>query len=167
MTTLRLDIARHQIDFAHRYTQSLLEGLTEADWLWQPDPTVTCIAWQVGHIAMAQYGLTMIRIRGKEPEDEAFMPSAFFKAFKKGSVPADSVATFTPSAIRAVHESVYARTLEELLRYSDDDLDVKLPEPHAVFDTKMGSLYFCSAHEMLHAGQIGLLRRLMGRLPLR
>jgi hypothetical protein len=31
----------------------------------------------------------------------------------------------------------------------------------------MGSVFVCSAHEMLHAGQIGLLRRLLGKPPLR
>jgi hypothetical protein len=39
--------------------------------------------------------------------------------------------------------------------------------PFAGFPTKFGSLLFCSHHEMLHAGQIGLLRRLTGKLPIR
>lgn len=167
MATLRLEIARQQIDFAHRYTLSLLEGLQDADWLWQPVPNVTHIAWQVGHIAMAQYGLTMIRIRGKEPDDEQFIPSTFFKVFKKGSSPTVGAGGYSPQEILAVYQAVHAKTLEELGRYTDEELDVKLPEPHAVFDTKMGSLYFCSTHEMLHAGQIGLVRRLMGHAPLR
>jgi hypothetical protein len=57
--------------------------------------------------------------------------------------------------------------LEELAKYSDQDLNVKLPEPHSVFATKLGSVFFCSSHEMLHAGQIGLIRRLLGKSPLR
>lgn len=64
-------------------------------------------------------------------------------------------------------DQVHARSLQELAGQTDEDLDVKLPEPHAVFDTKLGSVFFCSAHEMLHAGQIGLIRRLLGRTPLR
>jgi DinB superfamily len=163
----RLEIARQQIDFAHRYTQSLLETLNDEEWLWRPPGDLSHIAWQVGHIAMAQYGLTMIRIRGKEPEDESFMPAAFFKTFKKGSQPSQGTGGYTPAQIREVYEAVHRQTRAELSRYSDSDLDVKLPEPHAVFDTKLGSLFFCSAHEMLHAGQIGLLRRLMGKPPIR
>jgi signal peptidase I len=40
-------------------------------------------------------------------------------------------------------------------------------EPYAAFATKLGALLFCPAHEMLHAGQIGLLRRLLDKPPLR
>lgn len=167
MSWSRLEIARQQIDFAHRYTLTLLEGLSDDEWLWQPEGQPTHIAWQVGHIAMAQYGLTMIRIRGKEPDDERFMPSAFFKTFKKGSQPRAGTGGFRPSEIRAIYEAVHAQTMQELTDIPDEVLDTKLPEPHAVFDTKMGSLFFCAAHEMLHAGQIGLLRRCMGHAPLR
>jgi len=39
--------------------------------------------------------------------------------------------------------------------------------PYAVHANKLGGLIFCSHHEMLHAGQIGLLRRLLGKQPLR
>jgi hypothetical protein len=39
--------------------------------------------------------------------------------------------------------------------------------PYAAFATKFGGLLFCSHHEMLHAGQIGLLRRLIGKAPVR
>ena len=41
------------------------------------------------------------------------------------------------------------------------------PAPYAIEPTKLGSIFFCSAHEMLHSGQIGLIRRLLGRPPLR
>ena len=33
--------------------------------------------------------------------------------------------------------------------------------------TKFGALQHCSMQEMLHAGQIGLLRRLLGMTPVR
>ena len=35
-------------------------------------------------------------------------------------------------------------------------------KPHSLFETKMGALYWSARHEMLHAGQIGLLKRLVG-----
>ena len=39
--------------------------------------------------------------------------------------------------------------------------------PYAVHANKLGCLLFCSHHEMLHAGQLGLLRRLLGKEPIR
>lgn len=168
MATARIEIARQQIDFSHNYTLGLLKGLTQEVWFRQPHEGISHIAWQVGHLAMAEYALTMIRIRGKEPEDAEFIPGTFFKTFKKGTHPTAEPADYPDvETIRKVYESVHRQAMEELARYTDEELDVKLPEPHAVFDTKMGSLYFCSAHEMLHAGQIGLLRRLLGHPPVR
>lgn len=168
MSRTQIDIATKNIEFARRYTQSLIEDFAPSDWFRQPTPAVTHLAWQVGHLAMAEYALTMIRVRGKEPEDQEFISNSFFKQFKKGSAPSDKVSDDPDvSEIRRVFDQVHERAIRELSAYTDEELDVKLPEPHAVFDTKLGSVFFCSAHEMLHAGQIGLLRRLLGKPPLR
>lgn len=164
----RLDLARQQIEFARKYTLSLLEDIDDGDWFRQPAEGVTHIAWQVGHLAMAEYGLTMIRLRGKEPDDEQTIAADFFRRFQKGTTPvADPSQYPTPSEIRQVLDRVHKKAMDELTGYTDADLDVKLPEPHAVFDTKLGSVFFCSAHELIHAGQIGLVRRLLGKSPLR
>ena len=54
-------------------------------------------------------------------------------------------------------DRVHQQVLSELTGYSEADLDVPCDEPHALFDTRLGALFFCSLHEMMHAGQIGLL----------
>ena len=168
MSRARLELATDQIKFAREYTLGLLEDVEDADWFRKPAGCPTHIGWQVGHLAMAQYGLTMIRLRGKEPEDKNIISTDFFRRFQKGTQPDEDVATYpTPTEIRATLERVHEQSLQELAAYSDADLDVKLPEPHAVFDTKLGSVLFCSAHELIHAGQIGLLRRMLGKAPLR
>jgi hypothetical protein len=35
------------------------------------------------------------------------------------------------------------------------------------YPNKLGALLMASHHEFLHAGQIGLLRRLLGKVPVR
>ncbi len=166
--TARLEIARKQIEFARAYTLGLLEDIDEADWFRMPAEGVTHLAWQVGHLAMAQYGLALFRLRGRQEIDSQLMPSAFRKQFGKGSTPDPNPANNpSPAEIRQTLDAVHAQVLKELPGYKDDDLDTPVDPPHAVFDTKMGALYFCSQHEMMHAGQIGLLRRLLGKSPLR
>lgn len=167
-TGTRLKMAIGQIQFSREYTLGLLEDLDEGDWFRQLPGGVSHIGWQLGHLAMAEYALTMIRIRGKEPSDADFISNDFFRRFKKGTTPVgDSTAYPDPAEIQHVAAAVHERALAELAGHSEEELDVKLPEPHAVFDTKLGSIIFCSAHEMLHAGQIGLLRRSLGKEPLR
>ncbi|MCP4191784.1 MAG: DinB family protein [Planctomycetaceae bacterium] len=168
MARTKLDIAIKNLEFAREYTRSLLKDIEPEDWFCQPTEGVTHLAWQVGHLAMAEYALTMIRIRGKEPEDAEFISSDFFKQFKKGVTPAPDPSQYpAPGEIRLVFDRVHERALEELQGYSDEDLEISLPAPTSVFDTKLGSVFFCSNHEMLHAGQIGLLRRLLGKAPVR
>lgn len=168
MSRVRLDLAISQIQFARKYTLRLVDDIPEPDWFREVGPCPSHLAWQLGHLAMAQYALTMMRIRGKEPEDEMLISKSFFRAFKKGSTPEFSADAY-PSApeIRATLNRVHAASIKELAQQTDESLDVKLPEPHAVFDTKLGSVFFCSAHELLHAGQIGLIRRMLGREPLK
>ena len=73
----------------------------------------------------------------------------------------------SPQEIRDCLAAVHQQALIELPKYTDEELEVQLPEPHAAFDTKLGSLFFCHAHEMIHCGQIGMLRRMLGKDPLR
>lgn len=168
MDRYTLDIAVGQIEFARRYTKQLLADVQTDEWFLQPAGGVTHLAWQVGHLAMAQYGLTMLRLRGKEPQDREFISNDFIRRFQKGTQPEADVSLYPPvDEILNVFERVHERALDELAGYQDEDLNEPVPEPHAVFDTKMGSVFFCSAHEMLHAGQIGLIRRLLGKTPLR
>ena len=168
MSRDRLELAISQIEFSRNYMLGLVEDVPDAEWFNEAAPCPTHLAWQVGHLAMAQYGLTILRIRGKEREDEELISKAFFRAFKKGTQPLFD-ATQYPSVpeIRETLSRVHEASLGVLQDETDESLDVSLPEPHAVFATKLGSIFFCSSHEMLHAGQIGLWRRMSGRDPIR
>jgi hypothetical protein len=146
----------------------LLEGVEPDEWFHPVAGGVTHLAWQVGHLAMAQYGLTMLRVRGKEPEDGELISNDFIRRFMKRSTPTPDAAQYPPrEEILSVYHRVHERALQELARYSDEDLQDPVPEPYAVFPNKLGSVFFCSAHEMLHAGQIGLIRRQLGKPPVR
>lgn len=164
----RLGIACRQIQEAREYTLTLLDGLSDDDWFRQPAEVTTHIAWQIGHLAMAEYGLCLFRIRGRRPEDLDLMSSKFRKQFSRGSTPkADSSIYPSPADIRAVFDRVHDQAMAELADCSEQDLNETIDEPYAVYNTKMGALFFCAHHEMLHAGQIGLLRRLLGKPPVR
>lgn len=165
--SLRLELVLRRIQFTRRYTLSLLQDLEEDDWFWKPDSYSTHIAWQVGHIAMSHYGLTLFRQRGRGEVDSSLMSSKFRKLFMKGTSPKPDPAWYPSSSeILEVLDRVYQQTMTEVPGF-ESQLDEAVDAPHAAFGTKFGSLVFVSDHEMLHAGQIGMLRRLMGKEPLR
>jgi hypothetical protein len=163
----RLDLAIHQLSHVRKYTVRLLGHIDPTDWFRQPAEGVTHVAWQVGHLAMAEFRLALVRTRGLRPEDEDLISDAFIEPFSRESVPVpDSKKYPPPPVIREVFERVHRQTLCELKTLSEEDLDTPPLIEHPLFDTKLGSLLWCAQHEMLHAGQIGLLRRLLGQSPL-
>jgi hypothetical protein len=160
--------ALKQIEFARDYVLSLLADFEEADWFRQAPGSPTHLAWQVGHLAMAQYGLALFRQRGRQPEDLQLMSSGFRKLFSRSTTPEWDTAKYpAPAEIRATFERVHAQALQEIPTFTAEQLAEPSDMPYAGYPTKLGALLFCPLHEMIHAGQIGLLRRLMGKPPVR
>lgn len=163
-----LTLACKQIQFARDYTLTLLDGVPDTDWLRVPTGATTHIGWQIGHLAMAQYGLCLFRMRGRTVEDRELMPSAFRKRFSRGSDPnLDPQTNPSVTELRTAFERVHQRVMLELPAYANADLLEPIDAPYAAYANKLGGLLFCSHHEMIHAGQIGLLRRLLGHFPVR
>ena len=163
-----LELAIQQITFAQTYTLGLLEDIDDADWLTVPEGASTHVAWQVAHLAMARYGLCLFRQRGRADVDRDLLPRGFVKQYGKGSTPdAAPENNLSPSEIREIYEKVSQHALTEMEGFSETELNEAVDMPYAVYPTKLGCLLFCSHHEMIHAGQIGILRRLLGKEPVR
>lgn len=166
MTSLQLAI--DQIRFSREYTMTLLDQIPADHWFTIPASGHTNIAWQVGHLAMAQYGLCLFRIRGREEADLDLMSSSFRKKYSRGTTPnPDPSRNPSVAEIRAVFERVNEQANLEMPNYSDDVLAEQVDPPYAAIPTKLGCLLFCSHHEMIHAGQIGMIRRQLGLEPVR
>jgi hypothetical protein len=163
-----LTLAIQQIEFARSYMLSIVAEIDEREWFTMPAGCPTHVAWQVGHLAMAEYGLCLFRMRGRQPVDLELMTSSFRKQFSRGSVPEADAGKYPPAAeIRATLDRVHAQVLKESQSFTAEQLKEPVEMPYAVEATKFGGLLFCSHHEMLHAGQLGLLRRLLGKQPIR
>ena len=90
-----LRFALSRIQRARKYILPLIETVRSDDWFKMPDG-VTHLAWQVGHLASAQYGLTVRAIRGK-PEAGEVLPGSYFGLFGRGTkVHADRAMYPTP-----------------------------------------------------------------------
>lgn len=163
----KLQMALEQIAFSRKYTIRLIDATDQADWFRTPPGGITHIGWQVAHLAMAQYRLCLDRVRGRQPGDERIIAEDFLLKYGKDSVPDPDPATnWKPAEIRNVFDGVHQQVLAELPKYSDEELSAPALRPHLYFTEKIGGLFWCAAHEMMHAGQIGLLRRQLGAKPL-
>jgi hypothetical protein len=163
----RLQLAIEQIIFARNYTIGLLDQTPAAEWFRQPPGGVSHVAWQVGHLAVAEYRLTLERIRGPQPQDAGLIAEESLRLFGPESVPdADPAKYPGQAAIRALLDRVHEYVLRELRGLDEGELDQPVQKPHPFAPTKLRALLWCAQHEMLHAGQIGLLRRQLGYPPL-
>lgn len=156
------------LESARAYTLRLLAEVDPADWFRMPPGGVTHVAWQVGHLAVAEYRLALMRLRGPHPDDAALLPPGSVERFGYGSVPVPDPGAYPGvSEIRDALDRVHRAAIEHARTLSDADLDAPpAPPAHVRFTTRAGALLWCGQHEFLHAGQIGLLRRLLGAGPL-
>ncbi len=157
-----------QMAFARNYTLDLLKTVPEDLWAVNPPGIPTNFAWQVGHLAMAQYGLMLYRQRGRADGDLELMPGGVRKKYARGSKPFDDPALNPPKTqllelltkIDLAATTFVSQMPAELLAEPTD-------MPYAAYPIKLGALLFCPLHESIHAGQIGLLRRAHGLEPVR
>jgi hypothetical protein len=168
MSRTQVQAAVDRLELARRRVKDFTNDLTANEWFWSPAEYTTHVAWQVGHIAVSEYNLCLRRVRGRTKQDETLISDAFIEHFKLGSQPVAGSANYPPIAeIKRVFDAVHAQVLKELAALSDEELDVPVEQPHPVFNTKLGAVDYASGHELVHNGQIGLLRRLMGKPALR
>jgi hypothetical protein len=163
----RLQSAIDMIVKVRSYTENLLDNTSPDDWFRRPGEGLTHIAWQVGHLAVVEYFLTLKSTRGPQPEDSNLIDSRYFDLFGKGSEPQGADGSPSPDKLRTTLQRVHNQALLELPRLSDADLNVLVKPAHPMFDTRLAALQFCPCHEMLHAGEIALLRRIFGQTALR
>ncbi len=161
----RLREAIEQIEFVRRYNLERIATVPVAEWFTIPPGGVSHVAWQLGHIAMAEYRLCLERLRPRTPADETLISDEFLRVFGRDSQP-EAVTGFSAEQVRDVFTNVHARVLEELPHYPDAELDLPALKPHPLFTTRIQSLRYAPLHEMIHCGQIAMIRRMLGQKPI-
>lgn len=165
MTSPRLAVAIEQIEAARKYSLNLLSDIATDEWFAMPGG-VTHLAWQTGHLSMAEFRMCVARIRDEQPDDAVILPPEYLTMFGQGKTPSPEPSTYpSPAELLATLDRVHQASMQVCATLNDSDLDATVLKPHPLFNTKLGSLLWCSRHEMVHAGQIGLLRRLLGKKP--
>ena len=164
----RLALALQEIRLARRHTLLVLDHTDPARWFETPSG-VSNVAWQLGHLTVAAHTLALVRLRGERDADRRLFDLAFhYERYGKGTTPdPDPAGQPTPDQLRAAYDRVHARIQDEIAAFPEDRLDEPPERPHPFFDTKYGALAWCARHEMMHAGQIALIRRLWGLPPFR
>ncbi len=152
-----------QFASVRRYTNMVIEDICDDDWFRAPQGCLTHVAWQIGHLAFGQWVLALSIPRGHKQADEQLISAEFRKRFGRGSEPRLDPEDNPPvTEIIETFHGVHERVLTELANLNDERLSEPAGVEHPMFKTKLGALTWCVHHEYTHAGQISLLRRLLG-----
>lgn len=164
------DQALVQMLWMRQYTLQLIESVPLDLWYTIPSGASTHLSWQVGHLAVAQYGLMLFRQRGRVELDMELMPGWLRKNFGRGSQPnpdPDDSKKPTAASLLEHLQAIHSQASLEVPDLPLHTLKETTEMPYAAYPIKLGALMFCPLHESIHAGQIGLLRRLLGLAPIR
>lgn len=157
-----------QMEFARTYTLQLLDNVSEDIWQQSPQGFPTHFAWQVGHLAVAQYGLMLFRQRGRAEGDLDLMPGWFRKRYGRGSSPSNEPGEDPcKTEMLAILEKIHLASMSFMRTAPAELLAEPTDMPFAAYPIKLGAFLFCPLHESIHSGQIGLLRRAHGLNPVR
>jgi DinB superfamily len=161
----RLSEALEQIAFTRTYLLERVDTVPLSDWFTISPGGVSHVAWQVGHMARSQYRICLARLRPRTDDDESLISDAFLDAFAKGPL-SEAETGFSAADIRAVFDRVHARVMSELASYPDADLDLEPLFAHPLYTTRIASLRYQPLHEMIHCGQVAMIRRMLGQAPI-
>ncbi|MCH1441348.1 MAG: DinB family protein [Rubripirellula sp.] len=162
----------YQLERTRVLSLQMIERVPHDQWFEMPTG-VTHVAWNVGHMATAEYFLGMVFVRGARENDCDLIPENFAELFGYGSVAnSDPTSYPSPSEILEVLGSVHATLLDEIRAMPAEELSQPCKflegefDHHPVFEEKGGALEWLGYHEHVHIGAIGLLRRELGSKPI-
>ena len=158
-----------QMEGSREWTLKLLADFDGDDWTFQATPGLAHALWLCGHLTGAQNTLVHVRCLGKGILDESFTGHFPIGGPVKSTAEHDYPSIETVLATMA---DVHTKTCEAIRGMSDALLaesafgaDGKTPHPHYV--DKAGAVSHAGRHEAFHAGQLAMIRRLLGKPFLR
>jgi uncharacterized damage-inducible protein DinB len=144
---------------ARQISRRLLDGLSDAELRMRPAPGTNTIAWQLGHLVVSERAMLA-------PANVIFpdLPAGFAARHAKAAAGRDDkTGLLSHSAYLALLEETRSATLAAVGRFSAEDLNRETGIPYA--PTTAAVLRALVHHELMHAGQWTIVRRLAGLPP--
>jgi hypothetical protein len=147
----------------------LVADLDGDDWGFQPAQGLAHPLWICGHLACAQTLLIHVRSMGRP----SLVDEAFSKHFPIGG-PIKSTRGYewpTVETVLSTMERVHVQTCRDVSELDERFLAEAAfgaeGKPHPHYRDKAGAIAHANRHEAFHAGQIAMIRRLLGKSFLR
>lgn len=157
MNTTSTEALKKLFGVSYQVLKKNLEGITHDESLLQPEADGNCLNWVLGHILSTRNAA--LQMLNREP----FWNQEKAATYRRGSEPIkdDSRAQNLTNMVADLDRS-QERILTTLSELTEEQLNAPSPDP-GIGKTIEESLFILQFHETYHAGQTGLLRRMVGR----
>lgn len=155
------DAIKTSLETSRFMTKMYLSDLDDQELLQRPVDSANHIAWQLGHLILAERAL----LEGVKQGYSAELPEGFAEKHAKDKAQASEPADFyTKAQYLELMERQREGTLSLLNSLSESELDAPAPERIRRVAPTVGALFlFFAMHETAHAGQFVILRRKLGK----
>jgi uncharacterized damage-inducible protein DinB len=159
---MNVEIALQQLQFCRATVKANLGGITHEESLRQPTPAGNCANWILGHLVATRSNF--LRVFGSEPvwsEAERARYDRHAPPITNGrdAKPIDEIWKAFEATQERLERAVSALTPERLRERSPFSPS---NDPKETLGSMLATLGF---HDAYHAGQTGVLRRLIGKPP--
>jgi len=164
----RIEFIEQQSQETRLMTKKLIKDISDDLWYETPEIIHSNIAWQIGHLIIAQMYHSISVITGSSKKISEVIPLKYYiPKYGMGSDPADHKEIKPrPEQLREQLDFINDVAIKELRKLDDGELDEALAptrSTHPIARTKYEALTWSFKHEMWHCGQISILKRVLGK----
>jgi len=156
------DLLAHGLKSSGKMVEAFCADLTWREMLYRPCPEANCVAWTLGHLIDTDQKVSKRLGATSLPE----LPENFAVMFSRENDAPKAEDFGDTSILLPLFTASRQRFISTMLILGEDALNTKLEKPTPRYSTIGEMISFMIAHTAMHAGQISLIRRCLGRPPL-
>ena len=162
MSTANETIA-HSLTVSRQLFRRFVEDLKPEEYLHRVVPKANCVAWILGHLTLTER--RALGALGVDPARLPKLPEGFEKRFARDETAPQSGDYGDVSILLPLWDQHRQLLIDTVKTAPPEQLGRKVEQPRPFFSTVGEMVSFMAIHGTMHAGQITIIRRSLGRPP--
>jgi hypothetical protein len=148
------------LEMSRKFLHMFVDDLTPVERRFRACPEANCIDWLVGHMVLSEQ-----RFHAVFGAPSPALPAGFDAKFARDDVAPRQSDYGETSGLMTLFDEQRNVTVEAVRALTTEQLILPLAKPHPRFSTLGEAAAFCSLHVTMHAGQMSMIRRVLGKPP--
>jgi uncharacterized damage-inducible protein DinB len=148
------------LESSRRMLHMFVDDLTAEERRHRICPEANCVDWLVGHLTLTEQRFHAV-FDAKAPA----LPEGFDALFARDDAAVRRPDYGDTTGLMARFDEQRNATIARVSEFTIEQLMVPLAKPHPRFSTLGEAAIFCAIHVTMHAGQMSMIRRMLGKPP--